>query len=578
VRILPRGIRRKLLWLLLLAGVVPLAVFGAAAIESSRSVTDELVRASNLQIAQRAAQAVELHVDGVLAALAALADTLGRAGRTPAERQQALLAARARVRAFAILTVVDREGAVVASTADPPPAIPADDDALSAGRAGQRHLGRVTLGERLVPRVRAALPVMTLGSVDAVLIADLDLVEIWRVVDGIRVGRTGHALVLDGDGRLIADGDPAGKALVIRHEPVSDLVALARAAAAHGGLAEGRGSSSAIVVSAAVPIAGTPWTFILEQEADETFAYSRRLTGLLAAFALGAAVLTLAIGARLARRSFLEPLRRLVEAAELFKQRRFEHRVDLATGDELERFGRTLEEMAAALARAYDDLARTERAQAFGILAAGLAHDLKHPIADLQAVLMRARGRDGPDVDALLASAARRAVPRLTRMIEQLRDLGRAGQRHDTEFGATALFEILDGFAARADEKGVTLESRPPGRPLTIVADGMLVSRALENLVANAVEATPAGGRVVLAIDAASARELEIRVRDTGPGIPPAIAADLLRPFATDAPGGLGLGLYVVQRVVEAHDGELRVGRLPEGGAELVLRLPVIVA
>lgn len=566
------GIRRKLVALLVLAGVAPLAIFGAAAVTSAHSVADDMARNANRAIAERAAQAIGLHLDGVLQSLAAGADALGRAHLTPAQEEQILLGLRRHVRAYARLTQVDRSGAILHDTGAARSALDLTDPALAAALAGRFYVGPLVL-DSLVPMVRAAAPVTTLGRVDGALVAELDLVAIWSVVDGFQVGSTGRALVLDETGRLVAHGDPRAKALIPRHEPMTGLLVLAHDAAAHGGMAEGRGSLGTEVTAVVAAVPGTAWTLILEQDVRETFAEARGLAWLLAGLAAAAVVIAVAVGARLARRSLIAPLGKLEEAAEAFARRRFDHRVELATGDELESFGRTLNDMAAALARAYEDLARTERAEAFGMIAAGLAHDLKHPVGDLQTVLLRARGKGGPDIDRLLAESARRAVPKLTGMVEQLRDLGRAGRRHDTELPANALLEVLDGFRASADEKGVTLEGRPC--EATIVADGNLLTRAIENLLSNALDATPPGGLVTLALVVAPPTTLEIRVRDTGPGIPPGAHAAALRPFSPTAEG-LGLGLHVVRRVAEAHGGELRIGALPAGGSEIVLALPVV--
>ena len=575
--LISRGIRRKLALLLLFAAVVPLATFGAAAITSARTVANQITRDANVNIAQPAAQAIALHFDGAFEALEAAADTLGRAKLSPAQQEQLILASRDRVRAFAKLTYVDRAGALVCSTEDLAPRLAPGDPAVSGALAGRQYVGTIHIDNAFAPIVRVAVPVRTMGNVVGALVAELDLVAIWEVVNEIHVGQTGHALVLDEDGRLVAHGDQRAKGLIARNERMTELVSLARAAAAQGGIVEGPGSLGAHVVSVVVPIPRLSWTLMLEQEAWETFETTRRLAWVLAGLTLAAVALALVIGARLTRRALLVPLRLLEEAAEAFARRRFDHRVALATGDELETFGATLNDMAAALGRAYDDLARSERAHAFGMVAAGLAHDLKHPVGDLHAMMLRSRGVEGAEVNRLLADAARRAVPRLMAMVDQLRDLGRAGRRRDAEFRAGALLEALDGFDARAREKAVTLEGHAPDGPVLVMADGMLLSRAIENLVSNALDATPPGGRVTLAIAALSSGELEIRVRDTGPGIAPELQADMFRPFCTsDADKGLGLGLYVVQRVVEAHGGTLEVGRLPEGGTEFVLVLPIL--
>lgn len=572
------GIRRKLALLLLLVGALPLIVFGAVAIASSWSVADNLARRANQKIALGAAQAIRLHLDGVLEALRAEARTLGRARLAPSQEEQSILALRQDVHALARLTHVDRDGRVISSTDDAAAPVPPADPVLARALAGHLQIGSVTLSGDIVPIVHVALPIVTVGKVEGALLADLDLVAIWDVVDQLQVGKTGHALVLDEDGRLIAHGSPRAKALIPRRRPSAAGLALARAAAAGDGLAQGPGTLGSEVVAAVVAIPGTPWTLILEEDVAEAFGEAWRLAALLGGLALVAVAIAIFVGTRLARRSLLAPLRLLEDAAEAFGQRRFDHRVSLHTRDELEKFGHTLNEMATALARAYDDLARTERAQVFGMIAAGLAHDLKHPVGDLEAVVMRASGKDSAELDRALAEGARRAVPRLRAMVDQLRDLGRASKRTDLELPAAALLDALAGFRAAAEAKGVTLEGVASAGRRTIVADAMLLSRALENLVSNALEATPAGGRVSVNIDASGER-LEIRVRDTGGGIAPELRARLFRPFASgDSARGLGLGLHVVHRVVEVHGGEIEARPASGGGTEIVAVLPVLKA
>ena len=96
----------------------------------------------------------------------------------------------------------------------------------------------------------------------------------------------------------------------------------------------------------------------------------------------------------------------------------------------------------------------------------------------------------------------------------------------------------------------------------------------LLGLLANAVEAAPAGGEVGLAARAADARTVEIDVADCGPGVPPELRERVFEPFFTTRPRGTGLGLAVARQIVEAHGGTIAVGDRAGGGARFTLRLP----
>jgi signal transduction histidine kinase len=103
----------------------------------------------------------------------------------------------------------------------------------------------------------------------------------------------------------------------------------------------------------------------------------------------------------------------------------------------------------------------------------------------------------------------------------------------------------------------------------------MLLGRAVENLLSNALEAAPRGGKVVLSVAEGQPGELEVSVADDGPGIAPEVATYLSDGLPVPAASGLGLGLHVVQRVVEAHGGRLRIERLSPEGTRISLLLPI---
>jgi signal transduction histidine kinase len=105
----------------------------------------------------------------------------------------------------------------------------------------------------------------------------------------------------------------------------------------------------------------------------------------------------------------------------------------------------------------------------------------------------------------------------------------------------------------------------------------MLIGQALLNLLLNAADATPEGGKILVRFHAAGsdsgARQFHLVVQDSGPGIPAAILDRIFNPFFTTKDTGTGLGLAIVHRVVEAHDGTIVVTNPPEGGARFEIRV-----
>ncbi len=200
-----------------------------------------------------------------------------------------------------------------------------------------------------------------------------------------------------------------------------------------------------------------------------------------------------------------------------------------------------------------------------------VSHELRTPLSitkeAISLVLEKAPGEIN-DQQAEILGIARKNVERLARIINGLLDVSRIEsgkvkvQREDFDFGALVRL-TADGFAAKAREKGLELNVRLPGEPVTAYADEDKVSQILMNLVDNAVKFTRRGS-IDISVDDRETR-LECRVRDTGCGIAPQDLPKIFDKFTQfgrkDGPGekGTGLGLSIVKGLVDLHGGDIRV-------------------
>lgn len=223
---------------------------------------------------------------------------------------------------------------------------------------------------------------------------------------------------------------------------------------------------------------------------------------------------------------------------------------------------------------------RTQRLEGVAELSASLAHEIKNPLASIRSsVEQLAKMPRASDDEQTLAALVLRESDRLSRLLSEFLDFARVRVARSEPVD---LRQLVDGavklVAAHPDRReGVRIECALEGDDaMTVEGDDDLLHRAVFNLLLNAVQATPAGGRVGITVGDPTRAEqpggmrtardaYAIRITDTGPGIPAEIRERLFDPFFTTKPGGSGLGLAVVHRAVEAHRGFVLVDSGTQG-------------
>jgi two-component system, OmpR family, sensor kinase len=301
--------------------------------------------------------------------------------------------------------------------------------------------------------------------------------------------------------------------------------------------------------------------------------------GLLAIGAAGAALLIFGPTHR--------RLRSLEQAARALGEGRTEVRATETGGDEVSSLAHTFNRMADDLSGRAAALAASDRARRQ--LLADVSHELMTPLAAIRGYTETLAMPELP-IDASTRQQYLGIIGEETQKLEgligDLLDLARLEGG-----GGTLTIEdvpvkelcrrIADRHRPTLHERGITLELdvRPPD--LTVRADGQRLEQALQNLAANSVRHTPRGGTVRIHAEEAS-DFTRITVRDTGPGIPPEHLPHIFERFykvdaarSATTMSGSGLGLSIVQAIVERHGGTVTATNAPDGGASFEIRLPL---
>ncbi len=224
--------------------------------------------------------------------------------------------------------------------------------------------------------------------------------------------------------------------------------------------------------------------------------------------------------------------------------------------------------------RIVEPLVRQERMATIGRLSTSIVHDLRNPLAAIYGGAEMLVDSDLPPAQVKRLSASiYRASRRIQELLHDLTNVSR-GKTHMAEL--CRLEDVIEAAreatAPAAEAQGVAMEFDVPVG-LELPLERARMERVFTNLIANALEAMPQGGRVHVWATAAEGSVI-VEVADTGPGIPPEIRERLFQPFVTGKKGGLGLGLALSRQTVLDHGGDMWAESGTGSGARFRMRLP----
>ncbi len=310
------------------------------------------------------------------------------------------------------------------------------------------------------------------------------------------------------------------------------------------------------------------------------------------------ALFALAVGvvcAYLLSSQSLGPVARLTQGARKLAEGDLRHRISLRTGDEFEVLGATLDHMAERLAVTIEDLEASNRElreldQMKSDLLANVSHELRTPLTAISGYVEAMRegllGELGDEHQNAL-EVMERNLQRLRTMIDQLLGYSRMESgRLEVELAAFDLDAVARQVAESVTGSEFSDSSRvelrydcPPDLP-EAYGDAGRIGQVIDNLLTNAVKFSPGGGRVELAIREVDAG-VEVRVSDQGIGIPEELQQKIFdRFYQIDASskrhyGGIGLGLALVQEILELHHSKIEVESSPGAGSSFAFVLPL---
>ncbi len=223
------------------------------------------------------------------------------------------------------------------------------------------------------------------------------------------------------------------------------------------------------------------------------------------------------------------------------------------------------------------DQYRADQMATVAQLATGVAHEIRNPLTSIKMLIQAGKRSASQGLERQDLEVIESEIRRMERSLNAFLDFARPAE---PERRRVQLLTVVDRTLAlvesRAARQGVQLQRFAPDPPVEIWADEDQMQQLLLNLVLNGLDAIPRGGRLWIEIDPSSENEIELRVIDTGSGIPRELMNRLFLPFVSSKDTGIGLGLVISRRIAEDHGGSLSASNRREGGACFTFRMPLL--
>jgi signal transduction histidine kinase len=436
-----------------------------------------------------------------------------------------------------------------------------------------------TLTSQEPPRFHLVEPVrrsgITTGFLGGIISATVlpAFLEIPRHLDG-KV----HTIVVDEQGRPLFISNPVGPVDYMRPHPI----------AIHAGedvvQYTDRWGTRLIASSAMVP--GTRWTFVTEMPETSVLGPLRALRRTSSVLE-GAFIVLLSLVAWLVARTIVRPIRNLVAAARRVAAGDLSARVQVNDTDEIGELGTTFNDMTAALAEAsvrveqlhQEQIERAQQLATVGELASGVAHEIKNPVVGISNGLDLVRRRIGDEpVIAPIMDEMTRQIARIDSAVKDLLEFARPSSPTLAPVpGGLVVERALRLVQPAAANAGLNVDVRYDCDLPVALLDEELVTQAFVNVLMNAVQATPPGGKISVRTRA-TAQHIEFTICDTGRGMSPDVLEQIYKPFFTTRHSGTGLGLSITRDTIEHHGGTIHAQTALGRGTTFTIRLPLTPA
>jgi signal transduction histidine kinase len=571
-----RGITSRFVLLIATAAVLPLVVYGLVSVYSLQRGTQQSVTRGNQEVAQQIAKRIGQYFENNVRVLSSIGLELHGTQLQPWQRARVLRNHVLDFPEFREITLFDAAGRVLATSRPGESALQIPESTGARDLTKTFYVATPHIDLDALPTTTVSVPLLEHTDAPGWIVAEISLEELWRTVDRIKVGNEGYALLLDEQARLLAHGNPNDKKKIA-----------SGAAPAEQKLADGlhqpppvlgsitfQNERNEELLAVAADVGQPQWTVFVEQPTSDAFQVTDRLVRQLFA-AIGLALLGTVVLGWVWGRSFIQRIFALTRVTRAIADGNMDERVVPSGHDEIGHLGLAFNSMADRLVELQENVRKQERQAMFGRIAAGLVHDLSHPIQNIgNSCKLIQKMYEDVEYRETFRKTVERELVIVKRVLDDLRNIARPIplERFAVDLNRTVA-DAAEAMEQHAETAGLTLRTELTTEAPFIEGDVFALGRVYRNLILNAIQATAPGGLIVVATEAQADR-VQVRIYDTGCGIPPERLSQIFEDFVTTKRRGLGLGLAISKKIVEQLGGKITVASEVGKGTTFVLEFP----
>lgn len=448
---------------------------------------------------------------------------------------------------------------------------------LKVTDSGKTYISEVKFLNDHTPYLRMAVPIKEKGNLMGALAADVNLRGLWEIADDIKLDKTGRAFLVSNKGVLIAHPD---KKRVLKNENLKNEKDVRSVLAGETASLEIQDASGQKWLSSYALITKVGWGIILRQKQEEAYLFFKLMRvqawAIIILIELGGILLSILIGWFLVR-----PVKAVVSRIKQTMTGDLEQKIGVKRHDEIGELITSFNKMQGRLKNAKI----REGFSIIGESAAQISHELKNSLVPIKSFiqLFARRHKDKDFVDKF-----NRLIPneikRWENMVGEISNFSSTAKLNKTKTDVKELIQnILEIMEEKFREKGISVIYYSNTKNFQIEADEEKLKQVFMNLIINALNAMTKGDSLKFSIDVinstnvGASSQIEVRVDDSGRGIPPDKLEKIFEPFYTATKGGIGLGLTISSRIIEQHGGSIAVQSKMNGGTTFIIKLPVVI-